>query len=411
MGWWRNGDGRPGLARVAALAAVSLAVSVVAVQGTAIAAGAATSSPRWTGSKLPLPAGAATNSFRPMAISCSSATRCAGGGSYAEAASFPPALLTLSGKKWTDTKAPLPAGARANQPPETAVVGVACPAATTCFAGGHYSNARGGQAMLLAWSGKRWTAVRAPLPAEANSNPGAVVSGISCPSATWCTAVGEYEASPHGYGLILRRSKGKWTAAAAPAGPGGAAVGLNAVSCPAVTRCFAGGGSDYADGTSTPLLMLTWWKNKWTVVQVALPKNAAANPQAGIDAIACPTATRCIAAGSYENSAGDQEGLLLAWSGRNWTASTAPVPANAGADPWTSLNAAACPVSSRCVVGGEYEDAASQPHGLLLTWSHSNWAAAEAPAGYDVHAISCPTASRCFALSAVGGGLELLTGP
>jgi hypothetical protein len=410
MAEWRGRGVRIGAARFAAVAVVSVAVSMVVAPGSATAAGSAASSQRWVVSKLPLPAGAPANSFHPLAISCSSATRCAGGGMYLESTKFLAALLTLSGKKWTDTQAPLPAGAITNQ--HAALASVACPAATTCFAGGDYQNARGSQAMVLAWSGRKWTAASAPLPAGADSNSGAVVSSISCPSATWCTAVGQYNASPEQYGLILRRSKNKWTAAAAPVPAGAGAVGsLHAVSCPAVTRCFAGGSQVGESGAAQQLLMLTWWKNKWSAVKVALPKNAAANSEAAIDAIACATTTTCIAVGSYETSAGDQDGFLLAWSGRNWTTRTAPVPPNAGADPVTSLNAAACPVSSRCVVGGEYEDAASQPHGLLLTWSHDKWTAAETPGGYDVHAISCPSPSRCFALSAVVGGLDLLTGP
>jgi hypothetical protein len=336
-----------------------------------------------------------------------------GGGYEVTPLDFSAALLTLSGKKWTDARAPLPAGAVATQRFPASVASVACPGATTCFAGGNYQDSVGNPAMLLSWSGKKWTAAAARLPRGANPNPDAVVSGMSCPSATWCTAVGQYHAGSNQYGLILRRSKGKWSASAAPVAPGAEAVAtLNAVSCPTVTRCFAGGWDYPEDPTSSQLLMLTWWKNKWSVVAVALPKNAATNAEAAIDAIACPTATKCIAVGSYETSAGDEEGVLLGWAGRSWTTRTAPVPANAGANPTISLNAAACPVSTRCVVGGEFEDAASQPHALLLTWWQNKWTAAEAPgAGYGVHAVSCPSKTRCFALSFLVDGLELLTGP
>ncbi len=409
MRWWRLGGTRQHAVNVGLVVLASAACLAVSAPGLATAA----DSQGWSASKLPLPAGAAPNSFRPLALSCSSATQCAGGAGYtATPLNSPAALLALSGKKWTDTQAPLPAGAIAATQQAT-VASVACPAATTCFAGGHYRDASGNQAMLLSWSGKTWTAAIAPLPAGANSNPDAVVSGISCPSPTWCTAVGQYDASPDQYGLILRRSDGKWTATAAPVPTGAQALGaLNAVSCPAASRCFAGGW-DYADDGSSPqLLLLTWWQGKWSDVDVPLPKGAAANAGAAIDAIACPTVTECVAAGSYDNSAGDQEGVLLAWSGKKWTATTAPLPRNAGANPWTSLNTVACPVSSRCVAGGEYENSASQPLGLLLTWSQGSWTAAEAPtAGYDVHAISCPSATRCFALSAGIYSQVLLTGP
>jgi len=125
VGWWRSSGMRLGLAGVAVPAVVGVAVSVVVAPAAAVAASPAASAPRWTGSKLPLPAGAAAGSFRPLAISCSSEAHCAGGGSYAESGvNFSAALLTLSGEKWTDVKAPLPAGANQRMP-GTAVVSAA----------------------------------------------------------------------------------------------------------------------------------------------------------------------------------------------------------------------------------------------------------------------------------------------
>jgi hypothetical protein len=262
--------------------------------------------------------------------------------------------------------------------------------------------------MLLAWSGKKWTAHRAPLPAGANPNPDALVSGMSCPSVTWCTAVGQYDAAGNQYGLLLRLSRGKWTAAAAPVPAGSEATGtLKVVSCPSVTRCFAGG----SENAMQPV-MLTWAKSKWSVVTVPLPSGAAANPLAEIDGISCPTVSQCIAVGSYEDSAGAQQGVLLTWRGSNWTARKAPLPSNAGANPWVSLNAVACPASSRCTVGGQYENAASTPLGLLLTWSRQHWTASEAPTlTYNVYAMCCPAVSRCYAVGDGIGRPVLLTGP
>jgi hypothetical protein len=373
-----------------------------------------TTSSGWTARRLPLPLGGLTNTFMLQAISCSSARQCAGGGGYFD--SHPgspvqsrPALLTLSGRKWTAAAAPAPPGAVIASPPsKVPVTSVACPSATRCFAGGNYRSAGDNLAMLLAWSGKKWTAHRAPLPAGANPNPDALVSGMSCPSVTWCTAVGQYDAAGNQYGLLLRLSRGKWTAAAAPVPAGSEATGtLKAVSCPSVTRCFAGGWEN-----AMQPVMLTWAKSKWSVVTVPLPSGAAANPLAEIDGISCPTVSQCIAVGSYEDSAGAQQGVLLTWRGSNWTARKAPLPSNAGADPWVSLNAVACPASSRCTVGGQYENAASTPLGLLLTWSRQHWTASVAPTlTYNVYAVSCPAVSRCYA---VGGGIGrpvLLTGP
>lgn len=383
------------------------------------ASGSLTTSSGWTARPLPQPPGGLTNSFTLNAISCSSARQCAGGGAYLGShAGSPvesrPALLTLSGRKWTAAAAPTPPGAvRASPPSRVPVTSVACPSATRCFAGGNYQDGTGTQAMLLAWSGRKWTARRAPLPAGANPNPDAAVSGMSCPSETWCTAVGKYGVAENQYGLILRLSRGRWTATSAPVPAGSEAVGaLNAVSCPSVTRCFAGGWQYAEYGTSMQPVMLTWFRSKWAVVKLPLPSGAATNPLAEVNAISCPSAKQCIAVGTYEDSAKTQQGVLLTWRGTNWTARKAPLPANAGANPWAGLNAVSCPASSRCTVGGQYENAASTPLGLLLTWSRQHWTASEAPTTtYDVYAMSCPSVSRCYAVGAGIGRPVLLTGP
>jgi hypothetical protein len=76
------------------------------------------------------------------------------------------------------------------------------------------------------------------------------------------------------------------------------------------------------------------------------------------------------------------------------------------------LNAASCPATSRCTVGGSYESAGSIPSGLLLTWTGTRWAAAEAPAiAYNLRGVSCPSTSRCFAVSWGTGQPVGLTGP
>jgi hypothetical protein len=121
---------------------------------------------------------------------------------------------------------------------------------------------------------------------------------------------------------------------------------------------------------------------------------------------------RCIAAGSYVDSAGNTQGVLLSWSGKTWTTQTAPLPANAGANPWVNLNAASCPARSRCTVVGTYEDATSAALGLILNRTGKTWTATEAPAGaYNLRGVSCPSTTACFAVSWGIGQPVGLTGP
>lgn len=71
-----------------------------------------------------------------------------------------------------------------------------------------------------------------------------------------------------------------------------------------------------------------------------------------------------------------------------------------------------CPATSHCTAGGGYENAASQQLGLLLTWSGKGWTAAEAPAAaYQLTGISCPSLTKCVAVSPGIGHPVLLIGP
>ncbi len=394
---------------VAVVALGALAFVPPALSAAVPAQRSAVSSGGWTAARLPLPVGGATNSFQPLAISCASTTQCAGGGRYRSTTGQSlGALVTLSGKSWFADSAPLPAGAAAN--PEAAVASVSCPTAGACFAGGEYRTGSGSdQAMVLAWAAGTWSAITAPLPANASPNPDAAVYAMTCRSPSWCIAVGQYGSYPDQYGLILKRSGNKWTPAAAPVPAGSEAVAsLDAVACASVTRCFAAG---WQDAGQQPL-MLTWSGKKWTVAKIALPAHAAANPQAMVKGIACPSLTRCVAVGYYQDAHGRQEGMLLTWSGKSWTTRQAPLPANGGPNPWVDLNAVSCPSSSRCTVGGGYENAASTPLGLLLTWSGSSWKATEAPTiAYNIYGVSCPSVTRCFAISWGIGRPVILTGP
>jgi hypothetical protein len=400
------------------LVAAGAAVSAIAAAGTpapapAAAAAPAASSPGWTATPLPQPTGAMQNTFQPLAISCSSATSCYGGGSYrASRFDLRPALLTWTGTNWTAAQAPLPADA-ASQTQLATVASVSCPSAASCFAGGHYrQNPPGGNAgLLLTLSGGTWSAAAAPLPANADPGIDASVNGMSCRSANWCTAVGQYDVGNVQYGLLLRWSDQEWTATAAPVAAGSEVITLSGVSCPSVARCFAVGSQLDALDNQQPI-MLTWWKNQWSVVNIALPADPATNPEAVLGGVSCPAVRRCIAAGSYIDSAGNTEGVLLSWSGKTWTAQTAPLPANAGANPWALLNAVSCPTRSRCTVGGTFEDASSTPFGLILNRTGKTWTATEAPASaYNLKGVSCPSTTSCFAVSWGIDQPVALTGP
>ncbi|MGE5134726.1 MAG: hypothetical protein ACM32E_17705 [Gemmatimonadota bacterium] len=408
MARWGTAGGKGRTARIALSAVVALGLLVfagLAQAGTAGAAARATAA-GWTSTPLPAPAGAASTSFEPLAISCSAVTQCAAGGRYIDptlpGVNPQGALLNWSGQQWSAVEAPLPDDQTTGRQ-SAAVVSMSCPSVTVCFGGGYYENTTGNQPLLLTWSGSAWSAAMAPMPANASSNPDASVSGIACRSATWCMAAGQYDQ----YGLLLKWSGTSWTPAAAPAPAKTKGTDLFAISCPSTTVCFAAGQYENAASAWRPDI-LRWSAGKWAPVAVPLPAGAAANPQAILRGIACPSATRCVAAGSYYDSRGHQQGVLLSWSGTKWTAAKPPLPANAGSYPGPDLFAVACPGTSKCTAVGTYRTATKWA-GLILTWSGKGWTAGSAPGrAYQLVSISCPAVTDCVA---VDSGRLALTGP
>jgi hypothetical protein len=317
-----------------------------------LAAGRILGSP-WSAAAAPLPANAAASPGAYISsISCYSASWCAAVGTYANSAGETVGLLlTRSGTTWSATEAPLPPGSGR---PAVSLVSVACPSASSCVAVGEYQYSgepadqqRSG--LIETWSGTGWSAATAPLPPPVypgDQSQGGSLSSVACPSASTCVADGTYtEYDPStgeslGFGLILTDSGGTWTAAQPPVPPTGET-----------------GVASFAD---------------WP------------------PSIACPSATWCTAIGTYyDNTAGNDEGMLLTWSGGAWTAAQAPAPpGNTGMEP----SGVACPAVSSCTVTGSYWDSAGYPHSLVETGAGSSWTYTKLNAG---SVVACSSVSSC----------------
>ena len=115
------------------------------------------------------------------------------------------------------------------------------------------SRVRPGSPLIERWNGRSWSVVPSPY-----HFPGTSLSGVSCPSATFCIAVGA------GVGALIERWNGHtWSVAASQIAPGDS---LSAVSCTAPTDCMAVG-SNRTVGT----LVERWNGTRWSVV--ATPAN------------------------------------------------------------------------------------------------------------------------------------------
>ena len=376
----------------------------------------------WKASAVPLPANAGSGGEQIEATSCPSASKCVAVGYYTDTSGNQDGLLlTLSGGTWTAAEAPAPANAAINPGGEGPYLeAVSCPSVSECVAVGQYEDSSTSQndGLLLTWSGGTWTAAEAPVPANAYSGQtsygnGAYLDAVSCPSSSECVAGGAYpltSTSEYSQPMLLTWSGAHWTAQESPVPPDAATGngrdtggGVSAVTCPSSSVCAADGwywtGSGYE-----PEMVLSWTGGAWTATKAPLPANAADSsaswyPQQSSQ-LSCASVSKCIVGGSYDDSSGANDGLLLTWSGSTWTAAEAPLPANSvSGDAW--VLGVSCPSASECVADGQYTDASTGgSDGLLLTWSGSTWTATEAHPGAWLEPVSCPSVSVCAAAGA-----------
>ena len=333
-----------------------------------------------TGVEAPLPANAGSGPDDPAglgSVSCVSAGNCTAAGSYYDSSGASEGqLLTQTSGTWAAAEAPLPANAGfGNHGEDRAVLGwVSCASAGNCTAVGQYWDIYGQpQGLLLTQTAGTWAAAEAALPANAGSDQSVGLNSLSCASAGNCTATGSYsDSSGNRQGLLLTQTAGTWATgveAPLPANAGsGPGVGLGSVSCASAGNCTVTGSYTDSSGSSQGLL-LTQTAGTWAAAEAALPANAGSGPnRAGLGAVSCASAGNCTATGHYLDSSGHTQGLLLTQTAGTWaTGVEAAMPANAGSNPGAGLNAVSCASAGSCTAVGSYTDSSGSTQGLLLT--------------------------------------------
>ena len=309
--------------------------------------------------------------------------------------------------KWAAAVAPLPGDAAGPAGQNIDVNSVACPAAGSCVAVGQYVGSQVVEGLLLTEATGHWTAVTSPLPKDSQGFMS--LKDVACASPTRCVAIGSYEASDANYyqGLILTWSGSSWTAAEAPAPPGGPAGlpdTLNSVSCLSSGQCVIGGQFD-----GEPLV-ITATGATLTAAAPPVPAGLPAGATAEFESVACASAAKCVAVGLAGQSGPGEEGIFDTGAGSAWKAVTIPLPGDAQVGPMVGLTSVACPSATRCVAVGTYTTAQNYaPFPLLLTGLGTSWTAASPPvpvgtSTYLVSNVSCQSATVCATTAVVGPG-------
>jgi hypothetical protein len=188
----------------------------------------------WTGETTPNPPNAKLAQLQ--GVSCASSSSCIAVGNYTNSANSEVTLAEqLSAGGWALAPAATPGGALASS-----LLAVSCLPDSHCAAVGDYTNGAGIQTTLAeSWNGSGWVVQATPGVSGALSS---VLTGVSCPTGTDCTAVGWY--ATHGGQELATAEQWNgtsWEAQLAPNPSGASDSFLNGVACAVSIFCTAVG--------------------------------------------------------------------------------------------------------------------------------------------------------------------------
>jgi hypothetical protein len=320
------------------------------------------------------------------AVSCVSTHFCAAVGHYLAADGAQVLLSEIwNGKKWSIHAVPGPG------PVEEQLNAISCVSASFCIAVGDYTPADSGNqpAMAEIWNGTTWNLESIPTPTGFS-----VLSGISCVSATMCMAAGGDDLNA-GSTLVEAWNGKKWTTQTTPNVSSDASDSLSAISCASTTSCVAVG--DYTEASQPYKTLAESWDGKSWVIQ-ATP-NAPSTTDNYLTGIACPAPGSCIASG-YSHAPGESQSMAQMLTGGSWAISPTPNPGNGG-----ELLGVSCASTTSCTaVGGYLPNGQKYTVTLAEHWNGSSWSVQPTDtAGVGVHqetelqSTSCPLTSFCMA--------------
>jgi hypothetical protein len=257
------------------------------------------------------------------------------------------------------------------------LLGVSCQSGQ-CVATGDQEDTTGVAARGWRLSAGKWSVARAP--STTNTHP--YLASVSCTSSGTCIAVG----GTVGYGLADEFMAGHWNEMFLP----GATQPLSSVSCASASLCIAVGSTE-TNGVVEPEV-LEWNGADWTAqVTPTTPSGSA------LLGVSCRSIDFCMAVGYSESSM-----LAEDWNGTSW--SVASPPPSMVSESWYHVNAVACPTTTRCLAVGASGGCCSSYSSVTLSWNGSSWTTIGSPTGSQISlsGISCPSASACMAVGSSG---------
>ncbi len=330
-------------------------------------------------------------------VACVSATDCwAVGSSLGADGSGQPLIESYAGAGWSIVASPtLPTGAGGG-----GLSGVACAGPGECWAVGSATSADGSAAPLIErYAGTGWSLVSGAVPTAGSS--GGSLSGIACVDAGDCWAVGGRGpgGGPSGEGeLIEHYSGGGWSVAPSPALGAGLSGGyLSGVACPDASACWAVGTAVRTNGTAQPLID-GYSGGGWSAATTS-------GPTAGRDlsGVACSGADACWAVGTQTGIA--TATFMERYAGGGWSGVSGPALPTGRHD--GLLSGVACSGPGDCWAVGAADAPSGLNLVLIARFAAGMWSTATSPSpaggnGSILSAVTCIAPDDCWAVGNSG---------
>jgi hypothetical protein len=266
----------------------------------------------WAPEAPPVPKG--TSSSYLSAVSCPTTKACVAVGYGVLAASDDSTLIVerWNGKTWKLESAPAGHGAIGSE-----LAGVSCASASTCVAVGSYSTSAAKPLPLADhWNGHHWTLLNPRTVAGAYAT---YFTAVSCPSTKVCTAVGASGSPESDLSLVEHLSGTSWKVEKAPNPPPpsmySASFVLSGVSCPTASDCIAVG-TGTIEGSYNEQYAETGHGSTWHLATTPATKGNVAD----FNAVSCTSPSACVATGA-------QADRTEHWNGKIWQNQPSPIPA------------------------------------------------------------------------------------
>ena len=372
----------------------------------ALAVGAAV--PSWAASAPMGRAGGQPTSFF-NDVSCAGAGFCAAvGASYTDVHHQASLAEIWNGQNWTARPTPYKPGGSVTQWLQS----VSCSSASFCVAAGDYQTAVGFQhGFVETWNGTAWTGQALP---EPRNSAVTTVLDASCTAPDSCVAVGnelpngEYTEYGPNRSVAWQWNGTAWRILSVlNLAKKGTATGFTQVSCTSATACTALGQYPLNEPDSYQTQVAARWNGTgWTIQPIA---SKAGSPSTGLGAVSCTTAASCLGAGAYASGTNGSSSTAVAerWNGTAWRLYAVPQPAGALG---TGLTDVSCTAMATCTAIGGYSTThdGGKPVALFERWNGTTWRIQPSPAvAGQVYLgnIACATATACTAVGYVSTGL------